>query len=91
MKAEQVREVADVCRMLADPTRASIVAILSKGPKSVGMLCGELKLPQPTTSHHLALLRMTGVVRRQRKGKQMFYSLSREKLTPVKKFLAKLK
>ena len=91
MKAEQVREVADVCRMLADPTRASIVAILAKGSKSVGMLCRDLKLPQPTTSHHLALLRMTGVVRRQRKGKQMFYSLNREKLTPVKKFLAKLK
>jgi DNA-binding transcriptional ArsR family regulator len=91
MKADQMREVVDVCRMLADQTRASIVCLLSKGSESVGTLCRELKLPQPTTSHHLALLRMSGLVQRMRKGKQMFYSLNREMLTPVKQFLAKLK
>jgi ArsR family transcriptional regulator len=91
MKAEQVRDVADVCRMLADQTRASIVAILAKGSKSVGMLCRELKLPQPTTSHHLALLRMSGLAERERKGKQIFYSLNRKMLAPVKQFLAMLK
>jgi len=91
MKADQMREIVDVCRMLADPTRAAIVCMLSKGSESVGSLCSALKLPQPTTSHHLALLRMSGVVQRQRKGKQMFYSLNREILTPVRQFLAKLK
>ena len=91
MKAEQLRGVVDVCKMLADPTRVSLVATLRKGPKSVTELCRALKLPQPTTSYHLALLRMTGLLRRQRKGKRMFYGLNRERLTPVKKFLAKLK
>jgi len=91
MKAGQVQDVVEVCKMLGDPTRVSIVALLAKGAKSVGMLCDALDLPQPTSSHHLALLRMTGVVGRRRKGKQMFYSLNREKLTPVKKFLASLK
>ena len=91
MKAELVQDVADVCRMLADSTRVSIVCILAKGANSVGMLCKELDLPQPTTSHHLALLRMTGVVGRQRKGKQMFYTLNTDKLRPVQKFLAGLK
>jgi ArsR family transcriptional regulator len=65
--------------------------MLSKGTRTVGSLCKELKLPQPTTSHHLALLRMSGMVRRERKGKEMFYSLNREKLTPVRQFLAGLK
>ena len=91
MKAEQVRDIADVCKVLGEPTRAGIVAILAKGAKSVGMLCEALDLPQPGVSYHLSLLRMSGVVKRQRKGKQMFYSLNREKLTPVRKFLAKLK
>jgi len=91
MKAEQLRDVVDVCRMLSDPTRVSIVSILAQGTETVGALCRELELPQPTTSHHLALLRMTGVVRQERKGKQRFYSLNREMLTPVKQFLAALK
>jgi ArsR family transcriptional regulator len=91
MKAEELRDVADVCRMLADPTRAGIVAILAKGTKPVGALCRELKLAQPIASHHLALLRMSGLVDRKRKGKQMFYTLNREMLAPAKEFLVKMK
>ena len=91
MKADELREVAEVCRMLADATRVSMLAILSKGTQTVGALCNALKLPQPTTSHHLALLRMSGLASRKRKGKQMFYSLNREKLVPVRRFLALLK
>jgi ArsR family transcriptional regulator len=91
MKADGLRDLVDVCRMLADPTRVSMIAILAKGTKTVGALCTELKLPQPTTSHHLALLRMAGVVERKRKGKQMFYTLNREKLTPVRQFLTSVK
>ena len=91
MKAERVEDVVDVCKMLGDPTRLSIIEILAKGPKSVGALCDRLDLSQPTASHHLALLRMSGIARRQRKGKRQMYSLDRERLTPVRKFLAKLK
>ena len=91
MKTEEMRNVAEVCGMLADPTRAAIVAILSKGVKPVKGLRRELKLAQPITSHHLALLRMSGLVSRKRKGREMHYSLNREVLTPVRKFLAGLK
>ena len=91
MITRQVQEIADVCKMLGDPTRLSIVASLGKKSKSVGMLCTELALPQPTVSHHLGLMRMARLVSRQRKGKQMFYSLNRKQLGPLKAFLAKLK
>ena len=91
MKADQLQDVVDVCRMLADTTRASMLAILAKGPRTVGELCRELKLPQPTVSHHLALLRITGLLERRRKGKQMIYNLNREKLAPVNQFMAMLK
>jgi len=77
--------------MLADPTRISIVSILSKGAKTVNALCPELKRDQPITSNHLGLLRMSGLVDRERKGREMHYSLNRGKLEPVRAFLAKLK
>ncbi len=91
MKAAELQDVVDVCRMLGDSTRVSMVAILAKGSKPVGALCDALKLPQPTVSHHLALLRMARVVDRKRKGKAQIYSLNRDSLTPVKQFLAGLK
>ena len=91
MNMEQAREVADVCRMLADATRVQMLLNLGTGAKSVGMLCESLELSQPTASHHLALLRMTGLVHRQRKGKQMFYSINKKRLASVAKLMTLLK
>ena len=91
MKGAQLKDVVETCGMLGDRTRASIVTILSKGEQSVGALCRELKLLQPTASHHLALLRMSGLLDRMRRGKQMFYTLNRDKLACVRQFLAELK
>jgi ArsR family transcriptional regulator len=91
VKAGQLDDVVDVCNMLGDPTRAGIIAILAKGPKSVGELCRELKMPQPTASHHLGLLRHTGLVLRKRQGKRMIYSLNKDRLKPVVEFLQGLK
>ncbi len=91
MKGAELQDVADVCRMLADSTRLSIVVLLAKSPKPVMALCDALKLPQPTVSHHLGLLRMSRLVDRKRKGKAQIYSLNRERLAMAKAFLAKVK
>ena len=88
MKPEEYEYVAEVCRILADKTRVSMIAILSGGKKSVGALCEHLDLPQPTVSHHLALLRLSRVVERKREGRTMHYSLNHESLAPIKQFLA---
>ncbi|HET6428774.1 MAG TPA: ArsR family transcriptional regulator [Phycisphaerae bacterium] len=38
-------------------------------------MCRKLRLPQPTVSHHLGLLRAHGLVKNRRAGKQVFYSV----------------
>jgi ArsR family transcriptional regulator len=91
MKPAELQDVAEVCHMLADPTRVTMVAILARGPKPVMALCDTLKRPPPIVSHHLALLRMSGLVSQERKGKQRFYSLNRGNLDSARAFLAKLK
>ena len=87
MKPEEYEYVAEVCRILADKTRLSMIAVLSNGKKSVGALCEHLDLPQPLVSHHLALLRMSRVVERKRQGRTMHYSLNHDFLSPVKQFI----
>jgi DNA-binding transcriptional ArsR family regulator len=91
MKPSELQAVADVCHMLAEPTRVTIVSILSKGAKTVKALRRELKRDQPITSHHLGLLRMWGLVDRKRKRTAQIYSLNRERLEVVREFLAGLK
>jgi DNA-binding transcriptional ArsR family regulator len=42
-------------------------------------------------SHHLDLLRMSGLVDREQKGREMHYSLNYGKLGTARSFLAKVK
>ena len=77
MNKNEFANIAAQLRCLADPTRLRLVEQLTANKRLVGVqgLCRSLKLPQPTVSHHLGLLRLNGVVEARRKGKQVFYSL----------------
>src|SRR5688500_9149421 len=67
--------VARRLSLLADKTRVRILRILVGGERPVVALTGELGLPQPTVSHHLAWLRMMDLVAPRRQGKHVFYAL----------------
>ncbi|WP_165070043.1 ArsR/SmtB family transcription factor [Paludisphaera rhizosphaerae] len=67
--------VAEKFRMLADPTRLSILRALTTGEKSVGTVVSETGQNQANVSKHLKLLAETGMVLRRKEGLQVFYSL----------------
>ena len=73
-RTDKFEELARVFHSLGDKTRLSIMALLTKGEMNVTTLCNKLKLPQSSTSHHLSLLRLGGLVQARRDGKQIFYS-----------------
>jgi ArsR family transcriptional regulator len=78
MKDKSPKELAALFKMLGDPTRLRLLQVmLTKGTQSVGDLCKKLTLRQPTVSHHLALLRMQGLVVNLRTGKNIFYSVAK--------------
>jgi ArsR family transcriptional regulator, lead/cadmium/zinc/bismuth-responsive transcriptional repressor len=70
---ERVVPVADLFRLLGDPTRLRIVLACANEPRAVGVIAGALGLSQSLVSHHLRLLRAARVVRAERAGKQVFY------------------
>ena len=67
--------LSQLCDLLSDKTRLQIVFLLAAGESNVTTLCKELKIAQPTASHHLGLLRMNRLLINKRKGKQVIYSL----------------
>ena len=72
-----VREVADQFRLLSDPTRLQILTRLTDRCHNVGEMCEALGgLSQPAVSHHLALLRVSGLVVPSREGKFNYYDLT---------------
>ncbi len=82
-RPESVGDVARFLRTLSDPTRLRLLGILQDGEQNVTALRRKLALPQPTVSHHLALLRSAGLVANRRDGKQVFYSLNHQIASPL--------
>ena len=73
---ECIAQLADMFRLMGDPSRLSIILTCLRGPISVGDIAAELGLSSSLVSHHLRLLRAARVLRAERRGKQMFYSAS---------------
>lgn len=71
---EHAAELADLFRLLGDPTRLRIVLTCLDAPTAVGEIADRLDLSASLVSHHLRLLRAARIVRSERHGKQVFYA-----------------
>ena len=67
---------AKLFRGFADRSRLSIVEALRDGALTVGELVERTGLTQPNTSNHLACLMDCGLVRREPRGRFVYYELS---------------
>jgi len=76
---QAVRELAQVFKLLSDETRLRILLYLAQNHElHVTDLCNRLGQSQPAVSHHLALLRVSGLIEALREGKHNFYSVRKE-------------
>jgi len=69
-----------VCYGVADPKRVLMLYALEKGRLCVNELAAEVRLPQPAVSRHLRVLRERGLVRTERHGPTIYYSLGDHRL-----------
>ena len=83
LTSDQGQELAEIFRLLGDPTRLAIVLAVSDGERPVGVVAGSLGLSPSLVSHHLRLLRAARLVRAERQGKQVFYSLADDHVRTV--------
>ncbi|GAB5099327.1 hypothetical protein YK56LOC_50440 [Caballeronia sp. HLA56] len=70
---DRVVPLADLFRLLGDPTRLRIVLACVAERRAVGAIAEGLGLSGSLVSHHLRLLRAARIVRAERQGKQVFY------------------
>jgi DNA-binding transcriptional ArsR family regulator len=72
----QRHELPDHFLAFANPTRLRILERLGKiGEVNVNDLAAHLRMSQPRISWHLRMLRVGGVVRTRREGRQVYCSL----------------
>jgi DNA-binding transcriptional ArsR family regulator len=74
---------ADLFRTLADPTRRAVFERLGEGEMTVSDLRLGFSVSQPAISQHLAALKAAGLVSERRAGRNAYYRLRPEGLTPL--------
>ncbi len=71
---------AELCQVLADPTRLELLSLIGEGPRAVKDLIEQTGQRQAKISQHLTVLRQRGIVRTQRIGTEVHYSLANPRI-----------
>jgi DNA-binding transcriptional ArsR family regulator len=74
--------------IIAEPNRRAILRLLVTSEQSVGEIERRLRMPQPTVSKHLRVLREAGFVESTVDAQRRFYRLKPEPLHEVDAWLA---
>lgn len=69
--------------VLAEPNRRAILSLLAGSEQSVQEIEKRLRMPQPTVSKHLRVLREVGLVRVRDEGRQRYYRIDAAPLREV--------
>lgn len=86
LDAVDAAELAHAFSALADPVRLRVLSILAAAPDGEVCVCDfvePLGKSQPTVSHHLKILSEAGLIRGDRRGKWVWYSLSHARLAEL--------
>ncbi len=72
---KQIYILSDFYKVFGDSTRIKILVELINGEKTVSELVDNLDMSQSAISHQLQVLRKNRIVKNERKGKYVIYSL----------------
>ncbi|MBI3732597.1 MAG: winged helix-turn-helix transcriptional regulator [Chloroflexi bacterium] len=75
-------DCVDFCKAMSDDTRQAILRLLkARGEQTAGEVVAAFDLSQPTISHHLSILRRSGLVQTRQQGKEVYYRIHQENVT----------
>ena len=77
--------------IIAEPNRRAILTLLASSEQSVGEIERQLRMPQPTVSKHLRVLREAGFVESTVDAQRRLYRIKAEPLQEVDDWLAQFR
>lgn len=81
---KELDEIAEILKGIAHPVRLCIVrGLLYKGSCNVTYMQSCLNIPQSTISQHLQKLRSLGIIKAERNGLEVNYSVCNEKVEKI--------
>ena len=68
--------MGDAFKALADPSRRSILELISDGEMTAGYIASNFDMAKHSVSHHLNILKAAGLVSDERRGQNIVYCLN---------------
>ena len=88
----QLENAANRLKAIAHPIRIAIIEMLdTNGPLCVSDIFEKLEIEQATASHHLNILKNRGILRSERTGKNILYSLNSTIISEIIQCLSRCK
>ncbi len=78
-----------VSKAFSDRNRLKILQYLGDGQKNVGEVAEKLNVEENLASHHLRVLAALGFLKNDKKGREVFYKINKEKLVSLFKDLSR--
>lgn len=85
-----MKESADLFKILSVDKRIEIIELLKKKPMSVNALADALGITQSAVSQHLRVLKGASLVKDERQGYWIFYSLNKDVLEKCRQRLNRI-
>ncbi len=79
-----------VFRALADPNRRRILSLLKTGSLSAGEIAEQFPISMASLSHHYGVLKAADLIRSERRGQRILYSLNTTVFEDVASALAEM-
>lgn len=83
MDKKKIEDYSEVFKALGHPTRLAILIGLCRKQCNVNHMVDTLEISQSTISQHLAILRRTRVVEREKRGLEVCYSVEDPKIRKI--------
>ena len=82
--------IQEVFRALADPTRRKVLKLLKRRPMPAGEIASAFPITKGSLSHHFNVLKAADLVRSERRGQSIVYSLNTSVFEDVSEMLLDL-
>lgn len=67
--------MGDAFKALSDPTRRKILELLQEKPLNAEEIADYFQITKPSISHHLSILKNSGLIIDERQGQNIVYSI----------------
>lgn len=77
----------DVFQAIADPTRRSILLLVTAQSMTAGAIASNFDTARPTVSKHLQILTECELLKQEQNGREMYYHINPQKMKEVDVFI----